>query len=1090
MHDNDYQTIQGFRLSPQQRRLWQLQQQSAAFVAQGVIEINGALCETTLRAALQQLVQRHDLLRAVFHELPGMKAPVMAIEETAELEWARGDAASAVTEDLASHLLRARQRPFALAEGPVLRAMLLSLAEHRSALILTLPALCADAASLSNLTAELSQLYTARQQGAGLPAPELSYVQYAEWQNQLAENAATGEGKAYWQSQQLAELPALCLPQTITTEPTTAFVPVAHEFFCDERLSARITETSQRLGTSASLFLQAVWQTLLARLSGQQEFVLGVIDQGREFEVLQTGVGLFARTLPVRSRWRFDQPFQQALAQLGEAVRSAVEWQDDFPWATEGEAGRQGGEFFPVRFEYVEASDEHRAGSVSFRLTEQYVCCERFHVKLVCMVAGEGLRLALQYDPHRLSGSAVARLAQQFLTALASACAQPEELVERLNILPTAERGQLLTFAQTTDQQIGASLFPQLFEAQVARVPERVAVVCEGQSLRYGELNRRANQLARFLRTLGVGPEVTVGLCAERSPELMVAMLGILKAGGAYAPLDPAQPKNRAAQMLEDLHARVLLTQQHLLDRLPTATERIVCLDRDWPLISAESDENLASAARPENLAYVLFTSGSTGRPKGVAVEHRQLLNYLQGIRTRLAEPDGESEQGLSYAAVSTFAADLGNTAIFPALASGGTLHIIVQERATDPEAFAAYFHEHAIDCLKIVPSHLAALLAAAQPTQVLPRRCLVLGGEATPPDLLEQVRRLRPECAILNHYGPTETTVGALTHAVGESLPKHARSLPLGRPLPNVQAYVLDACGQLTPLSVWGELYLGGAQVTRGYLYRPELTAEKFLPDPFGVAGGRLYRTGDRARVLPDGKIEFAGRLDTQIKFHGYRIELSEIRNALNLHPQVRDSVAVIAKDASGQDAIIAYYVARQELETAALRAFLSDHLLDAAIPNLFAHLKRLPLTLNGKLNYEALPTLAEIRESVAQQFVAPRTREEATTAEIWAGVLGLKRVSVEENFFELGGHSLLATQVISRMRAAFGVELQLRSLFETPTVAGLAATVAEKLAAAPFSFASTAPPARTEQGLEAQLAALEQMTEEEAQALLHASR
>ena len=486
----------------------------------------------------------------------------------------------------------------------------------------------------------------------------------------------------------------------------------------------------------------------------------------------------------------------------------------------------------------------------------------------------------------------------------------------------------------------------------------------------------------------------------------------------------------------------------------------------------------------PENLAYILFTSGSTGKPKGVAVEHRQLLNYVNAISERLELPPAAS-----YATVSTFSADLGNTVIFPSLCMGGRLHVISQERASDPAALANYFASHSIDCLKIVPSHLMALLASSTPESPIPRKRLILGGEASHWSLIDKIESLKPDCRVFNHYGPTETTVGVATYNVSRAeRPPSAATVPIGKPISNIQAYILDSDLTAVPIGVAGELYFGGEGVTRGYLNRPELTADRFIPDPLTAhPGARMYRTGDLGRYLPDGNIEFLGRVDHQVKYHGFRVELAEIVAALNRHPKIRNSVVRITRDKNGEDILIAYYVSRKEIEMGELRGFLSDTIIEETLPNIFVHLKKLPLTINGKINYDLLPTLEEARQRTRKEFLAPRNQIEETLAQICADVLGLESVNLNDNFFELGGHSLLATRVISRINQTWKLEIPVRRLFENRSIASLAEMIADQIG----ERERGPEPAieaihRTTRSIDEQLAQLNEISEDEARALL----
>jgi amino acid adenylation domain-containing protein len=556
----------------------------------------------------------------------------------------------------------------------------------------------------------------------------------------------------------------------------------------------------------------------------------------------------------------------------------------------------------------------------------------------------------------------------------------------------------------------------ELIEQQARRTPERVALVFENQRLTYGELERRASSLAQHLSELGVGPDVPVGLFVERSLEMVVGILGILKAGGAYVPMDTSYPEERLAFMLSDANARVVLTQGSLLAKLPVGQAQVVRLDEfDWQ----EHTRKNEARVQPEHLAYVIYTSGSTGRPKGVCIEHRNIVSYVLGVAERL-----ELEPGMHHATVSTIAADLGNTVIFPALATGGCLHVIAQERAESQAMLADYFSRNRIDVLKIVPSHLAALQSGANPEQVMPARRLILGGEASRLDWIERLRALSPGCEIYNHYGPTETTVGVLTYHVGARLPStKSGTLPLGKPLPNTQIHILD-----------GELCIGGAGVARGYLNQPELTAEKFVQG--------LYHTGDRARRLPDGNIEFCGRIDHQVKLHGYRVELGEIEGALRGHGDVQDAVVLVREDESGDKQLVAF-VAAQGADQPTLREYLKERLPQYMVPSAFVVMERLPLTANGKVDRQGLAALPLESAAPAQDFVAPRTETEKALAIIWSQVLKVEHIGINDDVFDLGAHSLMAMKALTQIRDVFQVSLALRNLFEQPTVAGLAEVI-----------------------------------------------
>jgi len=576
----------------------------------------------------------------------------------------------------------------------------------------------------------------------------------------------------------------------------------------------------------------------------------------------------------------------------------------------------------------------------------------------------------------------------------------------------------------------------ELIEAQARRTPQHPALAFEGQTITYAELGRRTDALAAELTRLGAGPDMRVGLFVERSLEMVIGILGILKAGAAYVPMDSAYPPDRLGFMLSDSGARLLLTHGALSASLPQHAAQVVRLDEfDWDDRGQAPKSDVAA----ENLAYVIYTSGSTGRPKGVGIEHRNIVNYVLGVAERL-----RLEPGMNHATVSTVAADLGNTVIFPALATGGCLHVLSQERAESQALLSDYFSRERIDVLKIVPSHLAALQSGRNPERVMPARRLILGGEASRLDWIERLRAAAaPQCEIFNHYGPTETTVGVLTYHVGAALPgTQSRTLPLGRALPGSSVYLLDPEGKPVPAGEKGELCIGGRGVARGYLNRPELTAERFLPDPFNPEpGGRMYRTGDLARALPDGSIEFCGRIDHQVKIHGYRVELGEIESALREHTGVREAAVLVRQDASGDAQLLAWVSG--DATPAALREHLKERLPQYMVPSALLPLERLPLTANGKIDRQALAALPIETPASARDGTIPRTPTEETLSAIWRELLGLESVGIEDDVFDLGAHSLMAMKALTRIRDAFDVNLALRNLFEHPTIAAFAAII-----------------------------------------------
>jgi amino acid adenylation domain-containing protein len=610
-------------------------------------------------------------------------------------------------------------------------------------------------------------------------------------------------------------------------------------------------------------------------------------------------------------------------------------------------------------------------------------------------------------------------------------------------MVPERERQQLLAeWNHTAAEYPRTRCLHELFEERAARTPERTAVRCGVDHLTYRELNARANRLARTLRQAGVAPDDRVGLCVERGAGMIAALLGILKAGGAYVPLSADHPKARLAIQLAG--AAALVTEEQFLPALPKFAGPTICVDRgaSW---ETQPSTNLETLTTSENLCYVIYTSGSTGVPKGVAVRHRNLVNYACFIQ-RFLELDRYPD-GLDFATVSTLSADLGNTAIFPSLLSGGCLHIVQQDVATDPQQMSDSFSRYPVDVLKIVPSHLEALLDAGGGAGVLPRRYLILGGEALSRELAARITALAPACEIINHYGPTETTVGSLALRLRDydwKAPAN-HGIPIGRPIANTRAYILDARQQPVPPGVTGELYLAGDGVAAGYIGQPELTAERFVAEPFaGDGAARMYKTGDRARYLADGNVEFLGRSDDQVKIRGFRIELGEIEAVLSGHPGVRRAVALARENDRGDKYLVAYVTgsAHAELDAEDLRTYAGEHLPEYMLPGTIVVLPKLPLSANGKVDRQALPAPEETG-SPAVEYVPPSGATEELVVSVWSEVLRRSPIGVQDDFFDIGGHSLLATRIASRLREQFHVPVTVRMVFECPTVRSLTAAI-----------------------------------------------
>ena len=1046
------QTIEGFRLSPQQKQLWSLQQSGDLYCAQCVLRIEGSLQVEILKQTLQKIVHRHQILRTYFHRQPGIKTPIQIINNDGVLLWQELNQSDWEYKRIEELCHEERQFVFNFEQGPLLRTSLLSESSSQWLLLITLPSLCADSWSLKKLVKEVSYIYDACLRNEELEDEPVQYIQFSEWCNELLEDEDVAAGKAYWRQQRLSLIPSLTLPFESYSGRQTRFEPSVHTLRLEPDLVAKLDTIATLHKTTVADFLFACWQILLWRITGQSDIVVSTVYPGRKYEELYETLGLLAKWLPVYCSFQENFKFTEILSDITSLLDSHEKWQEYFLWE-EHKKTNDSPLDLPVSFEFENWSDSYESGGVCFSLEKQYVCFERFKLKLCCVLRQDSLTAEFHYDPELIAPEGIQYLAEQFQTLADSALNNPEAPVGEFEIISDRQRQQLLVeFNQTQSNYPQEQSIHHRFEAQVKQTPDKIAVVFEEAQLTYAELNQRANQLAHYLQKLGVGPDVLVGILIERSSsgsaslalDIITAILGVLKAGGAYLPLDTALPRESLAFRLQDAQPPVLLTQQSLLEKLSKDLGKVICLDRDSEVIAQESSENPTSEVRGENLVYVLFTSGSTGKPKGVAIEHRSLLNYLDGILARLDLPPGSS-----FATFSTFAADLGNTAIFPALCTGGCLYVASQEQVSDPEALAKYFQRYPIDCLKIVPSHLAALLTAPGAQSILPRQRLILGGEVASWKLIEQIQQQTPNCQIINHYGPTETTVGVLTYAINsQSNRRVSKTVPLGRPLANTQVYVLDKQLWPVPIGVPGELYISGVALARGYLNRPELTTERFITNPFSdELEARLYKTGDLVRYLPDGNLEFLGRTDNQVKIRGFRIELGEIEALLDQHPGVRQSVVSVWEEQESKR-LVAYIVPnkQQQPSVSDLRSFLGGKRPEYMTPGAFVFLKALPLTPNGKVDRRSLPAPNQTRPELAETFVAPRTEVEQTLANLWQEMLQVEKVGVNDNFFELGGHSLLVVQVHSKLQGTFNREVSITDLFKYPTISALASYLSQE--------------------------------------------
>jgi len=1046
------EALKGYRLSPQQRHLWMLLRHgwNEPYHTKCAVSVNGRLESRRLKIAAQNIIARHEILRTTLQCLPGMTIPMQVIEETGGICWQEDDLSG--TDDRVSLIeafFHAAPPPFDLDQGPLLRFHLIKRAKSDYVLIICLPAICADSASLRNLVGELSRGYAAARRGEELDGDVAQYADLAEWQNELIESEETRAGREYWRNRTLPRRPTPQLAFEGGPVIDAAFEPRLDELAVSPSLTARIESFARSKETPLGQFLLACWQILLWRYTGQSEVEVGTVFDGRRAAEIEGALGLFAKYLPVTCHLEEGLQFSQLLQQIAQSFLTVRDRQEYFSWEqiAGSPANAPAASYFPFCFEPEASPADFSAGDISFTLFKEYACIDRFKIKLSSARRADGLVIEFHYNSELFRPADIQSLIGHFHTLLENVIAYPLAKVGELEMLTNAERRQLLVEYNSTKIEWPREKFVhELISEQVNRAPEAIAVICEEEWVTYHELNDRAGRLANHLHGLGVGPEVVVGIFMERSPDLIVGLLAILKAGGAYLPLDASYPPARLSFMLEDAGVKTLLTQTHLRSRLLRVEQmQVIDVDALWDFISQTPARECETLLSPDNLAYVIYTSGSTGRPKGVMLRHKSLTNYLLwaiGHYTPGAGCGAPVHSSLSF--------DLTITSLFTPLLAGGYLHLLSTE--SEIEALGAALSERpGYGLVKLTPGRLQLLAELLKDDDLDgAARSLVIGGENLPAQTVGWWRERAVTTRLFNEYGPTESVVGCCVYEVGSQVEvEEGRAVvPIGRPIANTSLYIFDKRQRPSPKGVVGELCIGGEGLARGYLNHPELTAESFVPAPYSEeTGTRLYRTGDLARYLRDGQIECLGRMDEQVKIRGYRVELGEIEARLADHPAVHEAVVAARENNSGDKQLVAFYTLAKATDTdapvgaEALREHLSAVLPEHMIPAAYVALEKLPLTPNGKLDRRALPS--PDRQSYAtREYEAPVGEIETALARIWADLLQVEEVGRHDNFFALGGHSLLTVTLIERMRRE-GLHGDVRELFTNPTVAALAATV-----------------------------------------------
>jgi amino acid adenylation domain-containing protein len=1038
-------------LSSAQRRMWflaELEERSTAYHRSNLYRIRGPLEPHVLERALNRIVARHAVLRTTFQSRDG--EPVQTVTAPAAIEIAKLDLSETPEatriEAAVAAAIEASNRPFNLTRDPMLRPLLIKLGENDQLLLLTIHHIAFDGWSAGVLMRELSVLYAADATDNGADASAqvlqplaIQYLDFAQWQSQAAHGPAMNESLAWWHDRLTGVPPLLPLPTDRPRPPRQTFSGAAETFLINSELVDRLKGIARSESATLFMTLLAGFQTMLHRYCGSDDIVVGTPVAGRTRVETEGLIGLFVNMLAMRGDLSGDPTFRDLLRKTRDRALEAYAHQDlPFDAVVEALHPERNLSYPPivqVTFQIRNYPlEDTRLDGLQIEELDFDPGISPFDLSLEVTEKSQSLFCKLIYNRDIFDRTTIARMAAHFETILDGIATDADQHISRLPMLTDAERHQLLVEWNDTRREYPNECVHQLFEAQTEKTPEAVAVLREGEELSYRELNRRANQLAHYLRELGVGPEVLVGICVERSLEMVVGLLGILKAGGAYVPLDPTYPKERLAYMAEDAQVPVLLTQRRLLNKLPDYEARTVILDAEWSEIAQRAAHNPATLTGPDNLAYVIYTSGSTGTPKGVMIRHQGLANYLGFCIERY--PIAE---GCGSVVFSSIAFDLTITSLFPALLLGKRIVVESRDQITS-------IPDGTFSVLKVTPAHLSLLAQVIPPERIATlARALVIGGEALSGSEISFWQRHARATRLINEYGPTETVVGCSTYEiVGEH---EYASVPIGKPIANTEIYVLDKYQNPVPVGVAGELYIGGAGLARGYLGRPGLTAEKFIADPFsGRAGARLYRTGDLGRYLPDGNIEFIGRVDSQVKIRGYRIELSEIESTLLRHPAVHEAV-VVAQEHGGDARLVAYVSARRPSVPTVheLRSHLKERLPHYMVPAAFAVIDAFPLTSNGKIDRANLPAIDASAAVDHRSFVAPRDDVERRVAAMWQELLNVSPIGIHDDFFAMGGHSLLAAKLLARIEREFNRRIPLTAMFPAPTIATIAARIGD---------------------------------------------
>ncbi|MGB6479856.1 MAG: amino acid adenylation domain-containing protein [Candidatus Sulfotelmatobacter sp.] len=1009
-----------------------------------ILERVGPLEREALDRSFAEIIRRHETLHTTFAVEDG--SPAQIIAEHHEMELPITELSGSTSQNREASVLRiateeARQL-FDLTKGPLIRARLLRLSKQNHILVVTLHTIIADEWSLSILSDELATLYEAYSAGEPSPLPDLPirYADYLHSQRDWLQGDVLDSHISYWRKR-LADLPVLELPTDRARPQVQGFRGARESLQLPRNLSESLKDLSELESVPFFVTLLAAFQTLLSRYTGQRDVVVGSIAPGREEVGTENLIGLFAHTVLIRTEIERDATFRELLGRVSDLWQRDCEYQN-MPFdrlVGEFQLGRDlsRNPLFQVLVSFTPPMSAARGGWEIMNLEVDDSAAKVDLQLQLCDRAADGIFARFTYNTDIFDAATIRRMAGHFQRLLEGVVANPDQRLSKLPLLTQPETHQLLAERNNTRTNYPKDRpLHHLFESQVDRTPEATAVAFGNESLTYRELNQRANQLAHHLVSLGVGPDVLVGILVERSLEMVVGLLGILKAGGAYVPLDPAYPSERIAFMLEDSEVAVLLTQRHLLETISDSRARVVVLDTDWHEIATAQTDNPVHRSGAENLAYVIYTSGSTGKPKGVQIPHRALVNFL----TSMSHTPGMTEAD-RLLSVTTLSFDIAGLELYLPLIVGAAVEIVSREVSSDGYQLLSKLVSSGATVMQATPVTWRMLIEAGW--EGTPNLKILCGGEAISRKLATQL--LQRGGSLWNMYGPTETTIWSTCCRIAS---EH-EPIVIGRPIANTEIFILDELLQPVPIGVAGELHIGGEGLARGYLKRPELTAEKFIASPFAQhPDARLYKTGDLARYRPNGDIECLGRIDHQVKLRGFRIELGDIESALRQHRGLNDTVVVAREDTPGDKRLVAYFVPSQEAPATVgeLRDFLKEKLPKYMVPAVFVALEAMPLTPNGKVNRRALPAPEQTSLAPSENFAAPTNDLEFQLVTIWQEVLGVRPIGIRDSFFELGGNSLVAVRLMQRIEQAFGKHLSIATLFQAPTIEQLAGILRQK--------------------------------------------